>query len=276
MSGSFINILKSLKRKLSSVLKFIVAFMRINWVNTLYFNLKMFPFRIALEFPVYFYGKVRFDSLKGKVIITAPISRGMVKFGYNLEMIRKAIGIGELKIDGDFIINGKFHTGIDSVIIIQKGAVLEIGENSHLGSKTRTVVTNRVSLGRYFRLSQESQIFDSSFHYMLDTENNEVRRLDGTVIMNDFCWVGIRTTIMKNTITPRYTTIASNSLLNKDYTKEIPEKSVIGGIPAKLLRTNMTRIYDFKAEAIISDYFNSNPDELIYKFSPENIALNGF
>jgi acetyltransferase-like isoleucine patch superfamily enzyme len=250
--------------------------MRINWIKTIYFNLKMFPIRIALKLPVYFYGKIKFDSLKGNVIITAPITRGMVKFGYNLEMIRKAIGIGELKIDGNFIINGSFYTGIDSVIIIQKGGVLEIGENSHLGSKTRTVVTKRVSLGRYFRLSQESQIFDSSFHYMLDIEKNEVKRLDGAVIINDYCWVGIRTSIMKNTITPQYTTIASNSLLNRDYTKDIPEKSVIGGIPAKLISTNMTRIYDFKSEALISAYFNSNPEELIYKFSLGNIALKEF
>jgi acetyltransferase-like isoleucine patch superfamily enzyme len=263
-----IPFLKSVKRWIVINIRKIADFLSIRWLRTLYFNFKMFEFNTAIKLPVFFYGKIKFNSLKGKIIINAPIRRGMAKFGYNLEIIKKAIGVSELQIDGIFIINGAFHTGIDSIIIIQKGGTLEIGENSHLGSRTRTVVTKKVSLGRYFRLSQESQILDSSFHYMIDTEKNEVKRFNGEIIMNDYCWVGNRSTIMKNTITPMYTTIASNSLLNKDYTKEIPEKSVIGGVPARLLKKNMSRIYDAEKEAIINDFFRVHPEEQIYRAIP--------
>jgi acetyltransferase-like isoleucine patch superfamily enzyme len=260
-----ISFLKSVKRKIVLNNRKIANFLSVKWLKTLYFNFKMFKFKTARKLPVFFYGKVKFNSLKGEIVITAPIKRGMVKFGYNLEIIKKAIGVSELKIDGIFIINGAFHTGIDSIIIVQKGATLEIGENSHLGSRTRTVVTKKVTLGRYFRLSQESQILDSSFHYMLDTEKNEVKRFNGEIIINDYCWVGNRTTIMKNTITPRYTTVASNSLLNRDYTKEVPEKSVIGGVPARLLKKNMSRVYEAEKEAVIADFFNSHPNEQVYR-----------
>jgi acetyltransferase-like isoleucine patch superfamily enzyme len=263
-----ITFLKSVKRWIVINIRKIADFLSVRWLRTLYFNFRMFEFNTAIKLPVFFYGKIKFNSLKGKIIINAPIRRGMAKFGYNLEIIKKAIGVSELKIDGTFIINGAFHTGIDSIIIIQKGGTLEIGENSHLGSRTRTVVTKKVSLGRYFRLSQESQILDSSFHYMIDTEKNEVKRFNGEIIMNDYCWVGNRSTIMKNTITPRYTTIASNSLLNKDYTKEIPEKSVIGGIPAKLLKENMSRIYDAEKEAIVDNFFRAHPEAQIYRTTP--------
>jgi acetyltransferase-like isoleucine patch superfamily enzyme len=266
-----IPFLKSVKYWIVLIKRNFSGFLRVKWIRTLYFNFKMFDFKTAVRLPVFFYGKVKFNSLKGEIIITVPIKRGMVKFGYNLEIIKKAIGVSELKIDGVFIINGAFHTGIDSVIIIQKGGTLEIGENSHLGSRTRTVVTKRVTLGRYFRLSQESQILDSSFHYMLDTEKNEVKRFNGEIIMNDYCWVGNRSTIMKSTLTPRYTTVASNSLLNKDYTKEIPEKSVIGGVPARLIKKNMSRIYDAEKEAIVEAYFRAYPEEQIYRATPGSL-----
>ena len=121
------------------------------------------------------------------------------------------------------------------------------------------------------KLNQESQILDSSFHYMLDTEKNEVKRFNGEIIMNDYCWVGNRTTIMKNTITPRYTTVASSSILNRDYTKEIPEKSVIGGVPARLIKKNMSRIYDAEKEAIVDNFFRSHPEALIYRATPGSL-----
>jgi len=241
----------------------------VNWPKTLYFNFRMFAFKTAVKLPVFFYGRIRFNALNGQVLIKAPITRGMVRFGFNYELIRAAMGTSEMKIDGILIINGAFSTGIDYAVIIEKEGVLEIGASSYLGSRTKIIVTKRVSLGRYFRLSYESQILDSNFHYMLDVETNEIPRLDDEVIINDYCWIGNRTTILKSTKTPSYLTVASNSLLNKDYTRFIKEKSLIGGIPAKLIRTNVTRVYDPNKEMMISEYFRSHPDEQVFRYDPD-------
>ena len=71
--------------------------------------------------------------------------------------------------------------------------------------------------------------------------------------------------ILKNTRTPKYTTVASNSLLNKDYVNDIPEKSLIGGIPGKLIRKNIARVFDYNEEIVIQNFFNANPDKDVYK-----------
>jgi len=225
----------------------------------------MFPFRTAIKLPVFFYGKVRFGGLNGQVIINAPLKKGLVKFGLNIEIAKRTLGTSELTIDGIFTINGSFCTGVDYCLFIQKGGVFEIGDNSHLASRTRIFVTNKVVLGRYFRLSNDSEIFDSSFHYLIDTALNEVKRMNGSIIIDDYCWIGSRTMILKNTRTPKYTTVASNSLLNKDYANVIPEKSLIGGIPGKLIRTNIVRVFDHEKEIIIQDFFDANPNEMVFK-----------
>ena len=62
----------------------------VNWVKTLYFNFKKLPFNIAAKLPVYFYGSVKFTSLKGKITIDAPIKRAMVGFGQAYEMKKKS------------------------------------------------------------------------------------------------------------------------------------------------------------------------------------------
>ena len=53
-----------------------------NWFAILYFNFKMLPFRQAVGFPFDFYGKIKFQSLKGKVIINTTVSRGCFQFGF--------------------------------------------------------------------------------------------------------------------------------------------------------------------------------------------------
>jgi hypothetical protein len=52
---------------------------------------------------------------------------------------------------------------------------------------------------------------------------------------------------MKNTQTPVNCIIASNSLINKDYTT-LGENILIGGIPAKLLKENISRDWEGERE----------------------------
>src|SRR5690606_29732781 len=117
--------------------------------------------------------------------------------GFNLEMIRTRIGNAEVRIDGTLIVNGRFFTSNDYKIIILNNATLEIGESSHFGSRTTVVATYKIKLGKYFRLSNDSQVLDSNFHFLLDMENNRVSRMSSEVNIGDYCWVSSRSTIMK-------------------------------------------------------------------------------
>lgn len=256
--------LKFIYRILSEILNKLKFYFSINWIKTIYFNFKMLPFSIAKKLPVLFYGKVKFTSLKGKVVITAPIRFGMVRFGINLELIKRNFNKSELRIDGSFLINGSFSTGNDCVICLTKEAFLELGEGSYLGSNTKIIVTKFVRIGKAFRFGYDSQISDSNYHYTIDLELNEVSRFNKEIVIGDYCWIGNRTSIMKGTITPSNLIVASNSLLNKNYLLNIPQNSVIGGIPAKLLKKNLVRVYDSNLELEVSKYFNENSDKNEY------------
>jgi acetyltransferase-like isoleucine patch superfamily enzyme len=242
-------------------------FYSINWHKTIYFNLRMLPLHGAIKLPVFFFGPIKFTSLKGKLVINAPLKRNMIRFGYNQEMGRSRIGNAELRIDGTLIINGNFITSNDYKILILKNATLEIGGDSHFGSRTIIAATNRVKLGKWFRLSYDSQVVDSNFHFLLNLENNKILRISGEITIGDYCWVGNRSSIMKGTVTPRNLIIASNSLLNKDYTITVPENSLIGGTPAELIKTNIVRVFDPELERKISNYFKENPQEEHFQLS---------
>ena len=101
-----IQTLRNIKRKIKISLT-------INWVKTLYFNFKMFPFSIAKKLPVFFYGSVKFTSLKGQIKIEGPIKSGMVGFGQPFEMTTRSKKIAEVYLDGEFIVKGHIQFGKD-------------------------------------------------------------------------------------------------------------------------------------------------------------------
>ena len=67
---------------------------------------------------------------------------------------------------------------------------------------------------------------------------------------------------MPGTITNDFFIAASNSLCNKDYTN-LPMYSLVGGSPAKLLKTNVVRVLD-KEEKELANIFEQCEDNVIY------------
>lgn len=203
----------------------------------------MLPFHEANKFPILFYGKVRFNGLRGKIVIEAPIKFGMVGFGQKYELIIVSKKNAQLTLNGKLIIKGHVQFGIDYFVYIKKDAVLQMGHLSSLGGNGKIICSNHIILGDYARIGYESQLIDTSFHNMKDLKTGEVSSISAPIIIGDYNYIGGRVTIMKLTKTPNRCTITSNSLCNKDYTV-LGENIMIGGLPAKLIKNNIARDWE--------------------------------
>lgn len=220
-------------------------FFSINWLKTYYFNFKMFPNDIAKQLPVYFYGPVKFSDLSGTILIEAPIKRGMIGFGQPYEKVSKSKGIAEVSISGKVIFKGYMQFGKDCLFSVSKNAICEFGHMSSLGTDGQLICTNSIVLGNFARIGSESQIIDTNFHQMINTLTGEKYPMTAPVEIGHYNFLGKRVSIMSKTKTPNYCTVASNTVCNKDYTS-LGENVMIGGIPAKLLKENISR--DWKGE----------------------------
>ncbi len=218
-------------------------FWSVNWLKTLYFNFKKFPFSTAAKLPVMFFGRVRFQDIGGEIIINGPISKGMVGFGKRFEKFTRSNGTAEIAIEGRMIFNGPALFGKDYLICVGKGATLEIGSRSGIGSRGKIVCLENIKLGDDVRISYECQVMDSNFHQMIDTLTGEKFPMNQAVVIGNKNFVGNRTTILPGTKTPGFCTIASNSVANKDYTS-LGNNILIGGVPCKLLRQNISRDWE--------------------------------
>jgi acetyltransferase-like isoleucine patch superfamily enzyme len=228
----------------------------LNISKTIYFNFKVFPWHTAIQLPVYFFGPVKFASLKGAVIIKSDvIKRGMVRFGCREENIIATGEPSRLSIEGELIFKGESKFAHAIQILIWTKGQLTIGDNSWIGSFTKIVAFRSIEIGNNFLASWECQVFDTDFHFIENTKTGTIADTSGTVIVGENVWLGSRSTILKNTIIPAYCIIASGSLCNKDYSASCPPGSVIGGMPAKFIKEGVRYIDDKQLEKKLFQHF---------------------
>ena len=241
--------IKSLKKIYRKNRKKIKFFFSINWVKTLYFNYKKFPLNVAKKLPVYFYGNVKLSSISGKISINAPIKTGMIGFGQQFEKFTRSKGIAELYLKGRLVFKCNAHIGKDCFLYIGNDAYCEFGDMACLGSDVKLICTNKLVLGNWAGIGYESQISDTNYHPMKNTETDDYYPMSNPIYIGDHNAISNRVSILPGTKTPEHCVVASNSVCNMDYTT-FGNNILIGGIPAKLIKNNYARDWDIEKEKL--------------------------
>ena len=224
-------------------------FWSVNWIKTYYFNYKKFPYAIAKKLPVFFYGSVKLSSIKGEIKIEAPIKKAMIGFGQRYELVSQSKKTAQLVLDGTLTFKGHVQFGIDYFVYVASDAICEFGHLSSMASNGKIICKEKIILEECARIGSEAQLIDTNFHTMFNTETGERFLMNAPIKLGKYNFVSNRVTIMQGTITPNNCTIASNTLCNKDYTT-LGENILIGGIPAKLLKENVSRDWEGEKERL--------------------------
>lgn len=106
-----------------------------------------------------------------------------------------------------------------------------IGPNAHFSSITSIKVGKKVMFGPGVTIIGGDHNFSAIGKYMFDVEE-KLPSNDLPIVIEDDVWVGSNVTILKGV------TIGSGSIISAGtvVTKNVPENSIVGGIPAKLLK----------------------------------------
>jgi acetyltransferase-like isoleucine patch superfamily enzyme len=237
------------------MIAFIRFLIHLNILKTLYFNFKAFPWRVALKTPVYIYGKCKIKSLSGKVILPEQISRGMIQIGrpWYIDFHKTR---STLNIQGTVEFKGDFRFLRSTYILVSPGSEMTLGRSGIIGTNAKILCFHRIHLGSHFRAAWGLQIMDTSFHYTMD-EQGAIAPLTSPVEIGDYCWLGNRVTISKGARLPVHCIVASNSLCNKDFTKQ-EEGILIGGIPARLIKSKIWRVFDDEKQKALDNKFGYN------------------
>lgn len=146
-------------------------------------------------------------------------------FSRSKESELKIGGNGKLKIRGYM----KIYTGC--WIDICSGASLSLG-SGFINNNARIAVFKEVTIGNNVFISENFTLRDSDNHKIIGSKNP----VSAPISIEDNVWIGINVTILKGVTVGEGAVIAANSLVNKD----VPPRSLVGGIPAKVLKENVS------------------------------------
>jgi acetyltransferase-like isoleucine patch superfamily enzyme len=252
---------KSLVNRVFSTLESRLWPFRVSWSKTLYFNLRSMPFRVAVKLPVYIYSHTQFSSLSGRVELVGRPRRGMVRIGKRED---RGQGVTNIRNMGRLV----FHDGVTIMqgcdLYVGPEGVLDIGAGARIRENVFIYASRSVRIGARTGIAYQTTISDDDFHYVIDAETGAAGNCKAAISIGARNWIGSRTVIKKGTVTPDDLIVASSySLLSKDYTASVPPFSVIGGLPARLLKSNVRRVFNQASEAAIHRHYAACDDTFV-------------
>lgn len=124
---------------------------------------------------------------------------------------------------------------INRRVYFGSGSQVEIGDESGIGA--RTSIPNNTIIGKHVMLSRDCLILWAN-HKFDRTDipiNNQGMHPWAQTIIEDDCWIGLRTLMTPGRHVSKGTIVAMGTVLTKDF----PAYSVVGGNPAKFIKSRI-------------------------------------
>ncbi len=180
--------------------------------NTLRFNLKYFPLKVALKLPVLVSHRVLLKKLSGSVELGV-IRRGIVRIGFgDVPLFDSRGSKSVLIINGTVRFRGSAKIGPGNKLGID--GELVVGDGFSMTAFSLISARKRISIGRNVMVSWEVSIFDHDWHDICDRSGmvlNPARPVD----IGDDVWVCCRALILKGCRIPDGVIIAAGTTVAK-------------------------------------------------------------
>lgn len=191
------------------------------WFKTFYFNLKYFGIR-GLSLPVIVSRKFKLKKMGGFVVLGESLN-GKIFLGrsetYFLE------GRGVWHNEGKVCFNGKCILGSGLKMCIGKEGKLEIGSSVYMTGNSLIYCNSNTKVGDGTGIGWNVTLMDTDQHKIMDS-NKEIKNNSNGIFIGAHVWIGINSTILKNSSIPYGSVVAAGSIVSKEFTEE---RVLIGG-----------------------------------------------
>ena len=113
-----------------------------------------------------------------------------------------------------------------------KGIRIKIGDKNYFNRNAMIDACGYIEIGSYNMFGPDVYITDSNHSHGKDISPSAAPMQRGKVIIGNHCWIGAKAVILKDVVLGDYCVVAAGAVV----TKSFPAGSVIGGVPAKLLK----------------------------------------
>lgn len=243
-----------MKKIIKPIYRFFKLLFLLNIFKTIYINFRTQPLKKAIKLPIFVYGKLNIYSLRGKIIINAPTQIGMIHIGKDLDHNPVSLNPIKLTINGILKFNGHALISGGAIITVWHG-IINLGKNVSIGSGVQLKAFTKIEIGDNSQIVALCTVMDTNVHYLKNIKTGVITKSFAPIVIGKNCWINQGSVIAKGTVIPDYCIAARNTFLNKDYSKTCETHSLFAGSPAKVIATDMQRIFDFDEETKLNRFF---------------------
>lgn len=129
-------------------------------------------------------------------------------------------------------VNESFSVYYGGDIVVFEEGHLELG-SGFFNSNIRLRCKNNIKIGKRVTIAHDVTILDYDGH-QLNYDDHEISK---PIIIGDNVWICTRATILKGVTVGEGAVIAAGAVVTKD----VPPYSLVGGVPARVIKENVTR-----------------------------------
>lgn len=113
------------------------------------------------------------------------------------------------------------------------GAGLQIGDNSNIGPFSYIGCSGMITIGNNVMISPRVSIYAENHNFQhIDIPMKEQGVTKKAVIIEDDCWIAANSIILAGVTVGKGSIISAGSVVTKD----VPPYSIVGGVPAKIIK----------------------------------------
>ena len=199
------------------------------FINSVYFNFRILPFRQALRMPFCCYVWPTIRCTSGMVLFeNTRMKRYMIKIGVQRTPILPPRSFTWTNL-GTIVFKGKVHIGHHALISVHKDGYLEFGNQVGLNTGCRIVCQKKIVFGSRVRVSWECQFYDTNFHPLIDMINEKPVKMQSPIVIGDNVWIGHNVIVSKGVKLAEGIIVSSGSVVKSIFREP---NCIISGNPA--------------------------------------------
>lgn len=139
--------------------------------------------------------------------------------------------VGSLVIANGATLNAdRFWVYAGSTVTVQDGATLTLG-TGYVNCKCNIQCFDSITIGEDVCISEGVTIRDSDNHYIF----RDGYKMSAPIYIGNHVWIGINATVLKGVTIGDGAVVAAGAVVTRD----VPANTLVGGVPAKIIRKNV-------------------------------------